>query len=167
MLMWSNCQFWITACENLKKVWVCRQHVPIDGLAPLGAMTSAATLITKLGPIFVQDQYLNTLRPRQNGFHFTDDSFKCIFLNENIQISIKISLKYVPKSPINNIPTLVQIMAWHWPGDKPLSEPMVVSLLTDICFLGLNDLNVNKESNQEKLSDPLTEYICLCLYVYI
>ena len=38
-----------------------------------------------------------------------------------------------PKGPNNNIPTLVQIMAWCWPGDKPLSEPMIVSLLTHIC----------------------------------
>ena len=35
---------------------------------------------------------------------------RCIFLNENAWIPVKISLKYVPKSPINNIPTLVQIM---------------------------------------------------------
>ena len=55
------------------------------------------------------------------------------FLNENEYISIKISLKFVPKGPINNIPTLVQIMAWRWPGDKPLSEPMMVCLLTYIC----------------------------------
>ena len=27
--------------------------------------------------------------------------------------------------PINDIPTLVQIMAWRRPGDKPLSEPMM------------------------------------------
>ena len=46
---------------------------------------------------------LNTLRPRQNGCHFADDSFKCIFLNENVWIPIKISLKFVPKGPINNI----------------------------------------------------------------
>ena len=46
---------------------------------------------------------------------------------------IKISLKFVPKGPINNNPALVQIMAWHWSGDKPLSEPMMVSLLTHIC----------------------------------
>ena len=46
---------------------------------------------------------------------------------------IKISLKFVPTCPINNIPGLVQIMAWRWPGDKPLSEPMMVSLLTHIC----------------------------------
>ena len=34
---------------------------------------------------------------------------------------------------INNIPALVQIMAWRRPGDKPLSEPMMVNLLTHIC----------------------------------
>ena len=43
-----------------------------------------------------------------------------------------LSLKFVPEGPINNIPTLVQIMAWCRPGDKPLSEPMVVRLLTHI-----------------------------------
>ena len=77
---------------------------------------------------------LNTLRPRQNGRHFADDIFKCIFLYENAQISLKISLKFVPKVRINNIPALVQIMAWRRPGDTPLSEPMLVSLLTHICF---------------------------------
>ena len=35
--------------------------------------------------------------------------------------------------PTKNIPALVQIMAWCRPGGKPLSEPMVVSLLTHIC----------------------------------
>ena len=70
---------------------------------------------------------VNTLRPRQNGRHCADDIFKRIFFNENVWISIKISLKFVPKGPINNIPALVQIMAWRRPGDKPLSEPMMVS----------------------------------------
>ena len=76
---------------------------------------------------------LNTLRPRQNGRHFADDIFNFIFLNENIWIPIKISLKFVPNDPINNIPALVQIMAWRRPGDKPLSEPMMVNLQTHIC----------------------------------
>ena len=62
----------------------------------------------------------NTLRPRQNGRHFADD--KRIFLNENVRISIRISLKFVPKGPINNIPALVQIMAWRRSGDKWVSE---------------------------------------------
>ena len=75
----------------------------------------------------------NILRPRQHGRHFADDTFKCIFLNENVIISIKISLKCVPKGSINNIPALFQMMAWRRPGDKPLSEAMIVSLLTHIC----------------------------------
>ena len=77
--------------------------------------------------------HINTLRPGQNGRRFADDTFKRIFLNENVKISIKISLKFVPKGPINNNPALVQIMAWRRPGGKPLSEPMMVSLLTHIC----------------------------------
>ena len=76
---------------------------------------------------------LNSLRPRPNRRHFADDTFKRIFLNGNVIISIKISLKFVPKGPINNIPALVQIMAWRRPGDKPLSEAMMVSLPTHIC----------------------------------
>ena len=78
-------------------------------------------------------QNINTLRLRQDGRHFADDIFKCIFLNENVSIAIKISLKFVPKGPINNNLALVQIMAWRRPGDKPLSEPMMVSLPTHIC----------------------------------
>ena len=77
---------------------------------------------------------LNTLRPRQNGRHFADDTFKRIFMNENVRISINISLKFVPNGLINNIPALVQIMAWRRPGDKPLSEPIMVNLLTHICI---------------------------------
>ena len=77
--------------------------------------------------------HVKTLRLRQNGRHFVDDILKCIFLNENVWLSIKISLKFVPMSPINNIPTLIQIMAWCWSGNKTLSEPMVVSLLTHKC----------------------------------
>ena len=76
---------------------------------------------------------VNTLRPRQNGRHFADDMFKCIFLNKNAWILIKISLKFVPKGSINNIPALVQIMAWCRPGDKPLFEPMLVRMPTHIC----------------------------------
>ena len=50
---------------------------------------------------------VNTLRPIQNARHFADDILKCIFLNENVRIPIEISLKFVPKSPIDNIPALV------------------------------------------------------------
>ena len=75
---------------------------------------------------------LNKLRQRQNCCHFTDDIFKCIFLNENVWILFKISLKFVPKIWVNNIPALVQMMAWCRLGNRPLSEPMMVGLLMHI-----------------------------------
>ena len=74
---------------------------------------------------------IDTLRLRQNGQN-TTDIYKCIFLNENMWISAKISLKFVPRGPIKNIPALVQMMDFHWPDDKPLSEPIMVSLLMHI-----------------------------------
>ena len=76
---------------------------------------------------------INTLRPWQNGRHFADDIFKWIFLTENVWISINISLKFVPMVQINNIPVVLQIMAWRRLGDKSLSEPMMLSWLTHIC----------------------------------
>ena len=84
---------------------------------------------------------LNTLRPKQNGHHFADDIFKCILLNENVWIPNKISLKFVPKGRINNIPPLVQMMTWRPSGDKPLSEPMMVSSLTHICVTRVQWVN--------------------------
>ena len=75
----------------------------------------------------------SVLRPRQNGRHFPNDIFKCLFLNKNVWISVKISLKFVPDGPINNIPAQVQIMAWRRQGDNTLSEPMMVRLTTHIC----------------------------------
>ena len=44
-------------------------------------------------------------------------------LNENVLISLRISRKFVSEGPVNNILALVQIMAWHRTGDKPLSKP--------------------------------------------
>ena len=72
--------------------------------------------------------------------------FKCFFLSENVWISLKISLKFIPKGPINNMPALVQIMAWHRPGDKPLSEPMVVGLLTHICVTRPQCVNIRSRN---------------------
>ena len=76
------------------------------------------------------ETWVNTLRPRWNRLQFADGIFKCIFLNETIWFSIEMSLKFVPRCSINNIPSLVQVMAWRRPGDKPLSEPMMVRLPT-------------------------------------
>ena len=76
---------------------------------------------------------INTLRLRQDGCHFAEDIFMCIFFNENGCILITFSLKYVRKGSIDNNPALVQIMAWRRSGDKPLSETMMIILPTHIC----------------------------------
>ena len=120
---------------------------------------------TKIFLIIVGPQYtphsclFNTLRPRQNGHCFADDTFKRIFFNENVRISIKISLKFVPYGTVNNIPALVQIMAGRRLGDKPLSEPMMVSLLTHICVTRPQWDNILVTVNRDNYN--------LCIFVYI
>ena len=81
------------------------------------------------GPLLLKRVLLNTLRPKHYGRHFADNIFKCIFLKENLWISLKISLNFVHRVRINRIPALVQIMAGRRIGDKPLSGSMMVSLL--------------------------------------
>ena len=76
-----------------------------------------------------QPWIINPLRP--NGQHFADDNFKRIFFNENVWISIKISLKFGSNQQYTSIQ--IQKMAWRRPGYKPSSEPMMVSLSTHIC----------------------------------
>ena len=54
----------------------------------------------------------------------TDDIFKSIF-NESVWISITTSLKFIPKGPVDYKSALVQVMAWHQTGEKPLPESML------------------------------------------
>ena len=85
------------------------------------------TGVLQNGPRSLYNQEIatfNSSAPVQNDHHFTDDTFKCIFVNEKFCISIKNSLKFVAKGPIDNNPAMVQIMAWRRIGDNPLSQPM-------------------------------------------
>ena len=108
--------------------------------------------ICKMVAMLFRPQWVNTFRPWQNGCHFEDDTFKCISLNENAWMSYKISLKFVPWGPI--MPALVQIMAWHWLGDKPLSKPMMITLPTHICASWPQWVNVE--------SAPICLYFEVC-----
>ena len=57
--------------------------------------------------------------------HFADVIFRHIFVNEKFRILIQISLKFVSKDPMDNKTALVQVMAWRWTCEKPLTEPML------------------------------------------
>ena len=88
------------------------------------------TLLELYSVYIITEDLFNSLRAKQNGHHFADDIFKCIFFSENVLIPIEISLKFVPKSLMNSKPVLVQIMVWHRTDNKPLFEPMM-ALYTD------------------------------------
>ena len=66
--------------------------------------------------------YVKTLKQRQSGWHFANNISKYIFFNKDIWCQIEISLKVVPKGPINTKPALFQIMVRHWTVNKLLSE---------------------------------------------
>ena len=124
--LWDIFRMYYGICENglfIKSAWCLYASV---NQAIIGSNKS-------LSPVWCQAiTWLNAdvvnWTWRYNGRHFPDAIFKWIFLNENVWISINILLKFVPRGPINNIPTLVQVMAWHHPGAEPLSEPMMVRL---------------------------------------
>ena len=96
-------------------------------------LESYATISAQVSFLLVKMVVNTSRQQRMTARYFADDHFKCIFLNENIWISIDISLKNVLKGQISNIPALVQIMAWCLLGARPLSEPMMIRLLTQIC----------------------------------
>ena len=110
---------------------------------------------------------INTLWPRQNGRYIADNIFIFIFLNEKVWILIKISLNFVPKYPIYNTPALVQVMAYRRSGDKPLSEPMMVSLLMHICITQpqwVNWTNVDQTLDLNELIQLLDTETILRIY---
>ena len=123
---------------------------------------------------------INTLRPIQNVHHFLDSIFRCIFLNENVWIFIKISVKFVSKGPNNHITALVQIMAWRRPGDKPLFEPMLVDLKISVKYVTkgpnykisvLVQVMAWCRPGDKPLSEPkfvsLQVHIYIYMYIYI
>ena len=145
--------------DNLPTVTVYHLKNPAHGCqADSSQPLLGMSLLTHAG--------INSLRPRQMAAILADDIFKWIFLNENVITSLEISLKSVPKGPINNIPALVQIMAWRRPGDKPVSEPMMVSLLTHICVTRPRWVKVNNVSKRGPMQRTRHQ-LCICVRVFI
>ena len=111
-----------SVCLSLSPPWqvsrvLCRDPTPTGALSMWGNQCHS----------LIGDKYILTHLPLDKmAAILADDIFNCIFLNENDKILIKISLKYVPRSPIDNKPALVQVMAWRQIGDKPLSEPWCI-----------------------------------------
>ena len=126
----------IVVCR-LKRI---RQRQPEDSTRILWVLGFGASYIRDLTVVLKShfkevepnNGWLTHWVQNKNCHHLADDILICIFLIEDVLISLKISLKFVPKVQVYNIPALVQIMAWRRPCDRPLSGPMMVSLLTHI-----------------------------------
>ena len=101
---------------------------------------------------------VKTLRPKQKDRYCTDEMCKCVFLDENVWISINISLSLYP-----NIPAWVKIMTWRRPGDKPLSVPMMASSLTHTCVTRIQWVVLYATS---KAHMGLKMYLIYCSHVW-
>ena len=109
--------------------------IVLSKLAFIGQMISFKMVyeIEKFHPLKVltlchlvhSDTYINSYSSEQNGHHFR----RYFQMHEK---SIKISLKCVRKGPTDDNPALIEIMAWHQIGDKPLSEPMLTQFLVTL-----------------------------------
>ena len=72
------------------------------------------------------------------GHHFAEELFKCFILILNL-IWIKISMAFVPKTPINNIPALV--------GTTPISEPIMLRIMTHISVTRPQSVKITKSEH--------------------
>ena len=114
-LMLSLICVWINSWENSGEAgdWRCyRAHYDVIVMNPgfdteIGYLLIYVSLVTIsvrsliFMNVMIHTCHWNTLRPRQNGYNFLDNIFKWIALNENVWIAIRISLKYVPGSPVD------------------------------------------------------------------
>ena len=109
--------------------------VPADGLAPVGARTSAGTIMTTY---IISGAELRKLLHdviEQNDWHFADNIFKCNLLKENFVFLFKSTVQ----DPHDNKWALVQVMTGLLFCAKPLSEPMMCMCESpDLSMLEMN-----------------------------
>ena len=129
-LVFSLICAWTNDWVNNRKAGDLRRHHAHYDVTVMAHVSSTGKLHDSLSSVWPLS--LHVYWNRDKWPPFSRRNLKCIFFNENVYISIDISLRFVPQCQIYNIPALVQIMAWRLPDDKPLSEPMMASLLTHI-----------------------------------
>ena len=145
-------------CKKYSRTYDEHLHINVDVFIVIDF------LVLFFVPLLISNKVLrvNTLRPRQHGRHFADDTFKRIFLDENVAISIKISLKFIYKGPINNILALVQIMA-DQATSHYLNQWWVVYWRI-YASPGLNELKPAAYTQPEDVR-WLTPFILACLFL--
>ena len=99
-LRWSLLTFPISNMSTLVLVmaWCCEANIHYFNQCWPRLMTPYDLM---------RPQWINSSPPGQNGHHFTDNIFRCIFGNEKFCILIKVSLKFAPKGSIDNNAALI------------------------------------------------------------
>ena len=128
--------FWGISPESLNGIYILETCV-VDN-PTLWVKDSTVGVLAKK-----KQDNINILRPRQMAAIFQTTFSNAFSLMKIYEFRLRFHWSLYPKVRINNIPALVQIMAWRRPGDKPLSEPMVVNLLTHICVTRPQWVNCN------------------------
>ena len=112
------------------------------GINVTNKMSSYKVLSTKaISKPILQSNSHSLMTIKQILTHWGRDEIAAIsqtaisFLNENVWIALKISLKFVFKVWIDNIPALIQIMSWRRPGNKQLSETMKQDIVLTLFIL--------------------------------
>ena len=127
---WPTVTKWV-AVLTFQSSWRWSPTVQIWRLrhSPQWPYNNSLGKIHKICIFYYHDFQLLTHLPLNKMATIFADIFKWIFLNENHRIEIQISLKFIPRSPIDNKPTLVQVMARRRTGDKPLPEPKITQFI--------------------------------------
>ena len=84
---------------------------------------------------------INALRWEQNTRRYADDIFNSILLIEHVCILIEISLKFIPKSSVDNKAVWIQIRVWCPASSEPLPESAMAKFFGNTCRLWANAFN--------------------------
>ena len=108
--------------------------IDIDSSGPIHYLSQCKIILLKTTQ---NHQHIEALTkwPTSCSRHFQMKfiEWKCVNFSQ-------MSLKFVPSGPVNNMSTLVQIMACRRTGDKPLSEPMLTLLRDHMASPSDNEL---------------------------
>ena len=119
--------------DNKKPKWPHKKLLNIlikHGWNILRFMT-VLKILRRMTESFICDLGNSSPHPGQNGLHLADDLFKYTYMKQKSCVFIRISLKFIPKGPIDNDSALVLVKACRRAGGKPLPEPMLTQF-TDV-----------------------------------
>ena len=122
-------------------IWVISKFIAHWGASYITGLTVCDVYFWCVVYISVKFHF-NTLLPRWNSRHFPDNIFKCVVLNENVSIWIKISLKLVPKGTINSFRPSDAI--WRHRSGSTLAQVMASCLTAPSHYLSQCWLIISK-----------------------